>query len=134
MLVSAVMRRWTSARRRIRLREGRTLGELAPAPPFVALWQTPDAGKTLLVLLVTARSRLVRLWAMELLKREQQDCVATIPIEDLLRLLEHADEEVQQFGARLLEESAAVAKLPVATWFKLLHAEDSGAGGGLSGV
>jgi hypothetical protein len=110
---------------RIRLKEGRSVGELSPAPPFTSLWRTPEAGKTLMALVSDARSRLVRLWAMELLQREHGDRVTDIPVEDLFRLLQHADEEVQQFAARLLEGSSAVAKLPVATWFRLLSTQNT---------
>jgi hypothetical protein len=110
---------------RIRLKEGRSIGELTPAPQHAALWRKPQAAKAVLGLVTAAQSRLVRLWAMELLKREHEGRLAGIPIEDLFRLLEHADEEVQQFVAQLLEASGEVAKLPVATWFKLLSTQNT---------
>lgn len=110
---------------RIRLKEGRSIGELTPAPQHAALWRKPEAAKPALALVTAARSRLVRLWAMELLKREHEGRLAGLPTEDLFRLLEHADEEVQQFGAQLLEASGEVAKLPVATWFKLLSTQNT---------
>jgi len=109
---------------RIRLQEGRSLDELSPAPQFATLWRTPEAGKALLALVATAHARLVRVWAMELLQREHGDHLAGLPIEDLFRLLEHTDDEVQQFGARLLETSNDLAKLPVATWLKLLATQN----------
>ena len=104
----------------IRLKTSRSIGDLTPAPRFLALWQSPAATTTLFSLIREARSRLVRLWAMELLRQEHAVRLAEVPVEELFALLEHADEEVQQFAARLLEAAPAMSRLPVATWFKLL--------------
>ena len=109
----------------IRLKEGRSIGDLTPAPRFAALWQSPEAAKTLFSLIRQARSRLVRLWAMELLRQEHAVRLAEVPVEELFALLEHADEEVQQFAARLLEASPATSRLPIATWFKLLATQNT---------
>ncbi len=109
----------------IRLKAGRSIGDLSPAPRFVALWQSPEAAQTLFLLIRQARSRLVRLWAMELLRQEHVSRLADVPVEELFALLEHADEEVQQFAARLLEASPAMARLSLATWFKLLATQNT---------
>ena len=109
----------------IRLKTGRSIGDLTPAPRFRALWQSPAAAATLLSLIREARSRLVRLWAMELLRQEHAARLAEVPVEELFALLEHADEEVQQFAARLLEAAPAMSRLPVATWFRLLTTQNA---------
>jgi hypothetical protein len=109
----------------IRLKEGRSIGDLTPAPRFVALWRSPEAAATLFSLVRRAGSRLVRLWAMELLRQEHAARLAEVPIDDLFALLEHDDEEVQQFAARLLEASPATSRLPIATWFRLLATQNA---------
>lgn len=103
----------------VQLKEGRTLGELSPAPMFAATWKKSDAAPALLLLAVQAHSRLVRLWAMQLFQREHDSFA--VSLETILALLEHDEADVQQFGAKLLESSAALATLPVASWLKLLQ-------------
>ncbi len=109
----------------IRLREGRSLSELSPAPRFAHLWQQPDAAVVLLSLLSGAESRLVRVWAMQLLKREHAGRLAEMTAEEILCLLAHDDEEVQQFGAELLLDCPELGKMPAATWLKLLQTKST---------
>lgn len=104
-----------------RLAEGHALGELSPAPMFPQLWQTPDAARSLLGLVGAARSRPVRVWAVQLLRRDHMQNLAGLSPVELLPLLDHADEELQQFGAQLLENAAGLATLPVAQWLRLLQ-------------
>ncbi|HWY74365.1 MAG TPA: hypothetical protein VN281_02045, partial [Verrucomicrobiae bacterium] len=54
----------------VRVKEGRTLSELSPAPRFPQLWRTPESAPILFSLITEAQSRLVRVWAMGLLRRE----------------------------------------------------------------
>ena len=103
----------------IQLKEGRTLGELSPAPMFPEAWKKPETAPLVLGLVVRARSRLVRLWATQLFQRDHAAFAPTW--ETILALLEHEEAEVQQFGAKLLESSTALATLPVASWLKLLQ-------------
>ncbi|HEY3325485.1 MAG TPA: hypothetical protein VGP72_33845 [Planctomycetota bacterium] len=98
---------------------GRTLGELLPAPFMLKLWQQPEAMSSLLQLVQNAESRLVRLWSMQLLRREHKERLASLEIDAIAGLLDHADEEVQQFGAEILQ-TAAVDKLPITDWLRLL--------------
>jgi hypothetical protein len=103
----------------IQLKEGRALGELSPAPKFPEAWKQPEAAPLLLTLVLRARARLVRVWATQLYQREH--AAFAVPLETILGLLEHEEPEVQQFGAKLLESSPALATLPVASWLKLLQ-------------
>jgi hypothetical protein len=103
----------------IRLKEGRGLGELTPAPYFPEIWKQPEAALVLLTLASQVRSRLVRVWAMQLFQREHASFA--VPLETIVRLLDHEEAEVQQFGAKLLEASAALGTLPVKSWLKLLQ-------------
>jgi hypothetical protein len=102
----------------IQLREGRSLGELTPAPAFPEAWKKPEAAPLALWLVVRARARLVRVWATQLFLRDHS--AFPVPLDTILALLEHDEEEVQQFGAKLLESASFLASLPVASWLKLL--------------
>ena len=106
----------------VQLKEGRTLGELSPAPMFAEAWKKSEAAPVLLSLALQAHSRLVRLWAMQLFQREHAS--AAVSLETVLTLLEHDEADVQQFGAKLLEASPALATLPVASWLKLLQTKN----------
>jgi hypothetical protein len=106
----------------IQLKDGRTLGELSPAPMFPEAWKKPEAAPLLLALVVTASARLVRIWARQLFQREH--AAFAVPLETILALLEHEEADVQQFGAKLLESSSALATLPVASWFRLLRTKN----------
>ncbi|MDB5346292.1 MAG: hypothetical protein JWP89_4669 [Schlesneria sp.] len=108
-------------RTRVKLADGRSLGELVAAPQFEELWKQPESAAVLLRLVVQAQSRLVRVWAMQLLKRDHAHTLHSITAAQLLELLDHADEEVQQFGAGLLEMLAGVDSWTIATWLKLLE-------------
>jgi hypothetical protein len=104
----------------VNLKPGRDLGELAPAPYFLKLWQESSAVPILLSLVEDARSRLVRVWAIGLLRRQHGRQLAGVDVDRILRLLDHADDEVQQFGAELLHGLEGLDRLPIETWIKLL--------------
>ena len=106
----------------IQLKDGRSLGELSPAPMFPEAWKKSETAPLLLTLVVRARARLVRIWAMQLFQREH--ATFAIPLETILALLEHDEAEVQQFGAKLLESSSSLATLPVESWLKLLQTKN----------
>jgi hypothetical protein len=106
----------------IQLKDGRTLGELSPAPVFPEAWKAPEAAPLLLGLLVGSRARLVRVWAMQLFQREHT--ASPVPLETILALLDHEEPEVQQFGAKLLESSPVLATLPLPSWLKLLQTKN----------
>ena len=106
----------------IQLKEGRTLGDLKPAPVFPEAWKKQEAATALMALAVHARARLVRLWAIQLFEREHANFA--VPLETILALLEHEEADIQQFGAKLLETSPALTTLPVASWLKLLETKN----------
>jgi len=109
------------SRTRVGLADGRSLGELAAAPQFDGLWKKPAAAAALLKLVTDANSRLVRVWAIQLLKQDHAQAFQAIDADQLLALLNHADEEVQQFGAGLLDTLTAVDSWSIATWLRLLE-------------
>jgi hypothetical protein len=104
-----------------KLRDGRSLSELTAAPEHEELWRNPEAGKVLIELVREAQSRAARVWSIQLLRRHHlENLAAAMTPMEILALLDHADEEVQQFAAELLERSPALPNLDVATWLKLL--------------
>ncbi len=108
----------------VNLAPGHTLAELSAAPYLPQLWKTPQAASVLLGLVTAARSRLVRVWAMQLLRADHAANLAQVPVKQLLGLLDHADEEVQQFGAELLEKAQGLETLPLETWLAILRTKN----------
>lgn len=104
----------------IRLEENKSLRELAPAPQFPDLWNSPQAGLVLVDVLMEAGSRLVRVWASGLLRARHDELLRRMPVRQIRRLLDHPDEEIQLLGAEVLERSSELDKLPVAGWLELL--------------
>ena len=109
---------------RVLIRPGRKFSELKPAPYFPKLWEQPEALAALLRIVTGAQSRLVRLWAIELVRQKQQQNLASLAVEQLLELLNHENSEVQQFGSELLTLSPSLAKLSIEFWLKLLEVKD----------
>ncbi len=105
----------------VQVREGRRLSELTAAPRFPKLWQAESATDSLLSLVVHAASRLVRVWAMDLLRRHHLASLRDGAVERLIELLDHDDGEVQQFGAELLAQVAGLGTLSIDTWLRLLQ-------------
>jgi len=106
----------------VQLKEGRALGELTPAPAFSDAWKKSDSAPMVLALAVRAQARLVRLWAMQLFQRDH--ITHAVSLNDILSLLEHEEEDVQQFGSKLLESSGVLATLPISSWLKLLQTKN----------
>jgi len=101
--------------------DGRSLGELVAAPQFDDLWMLPESAAVLLKLVTEAQSRLVCVWAMQLLKRDHATSLQSVTAEQLMALLSHPDEEVQHFGAGLLESLAGIDHWTIAAWLQLLE-------------
>jgi hypothetical protein len=106
----------------VQIVEGHSLAELKATPRFVRAWESPEAARVLHGLIVRARSQLVRIWAMEMYRRVGASLELTP--EELLALLDHADERVKQFGAELFETQGGLEKLPVTTWLDLLRTKN----------
>ncbi len=91
---------------RVNIADGGSLSQLTAAPRFEDLWKS---------------SRLVRVWAITLLKRHHSPAMQQIPVEQLMQLLDNDDEDVQQFGASLINSLAGIDSWPVSTWLRLLE-------------
>jgi hypothetical protein len=100
------------------LRDQRALRELKPAPAFPKAWEAAG-GEPLFELLAEARARSVRRWALAMLKA-RPELLQKIPFDRLIRLLEHADDEMQALGLELLGSAAGLESVPLETWTRLL--------------
>ncbi len=100
---------------RTKLREGRTLAELTPAPAFAGHWQTPEGSAALVRLATDAGSKPVRAWAVKLLL----SAAGPLAFVDLRRLLFSPDEDVQPVALQLLERHPEAAGWTVAQWLSL---------------
>lgn len=103
---------------------GRKLSELTPEPYFPELWQTETGFETLLSLTTDAESHLVRIWAIEMLKKLHAEKLPQLQPERYFEFFTHADDAVTSFGLYLLERHADLPHLPVAAWKKLLAVEN----------
>lgn len=103
-----------------RLREGCSLADLRAAPRFAEAWDTPETARAVFGLVASAPATLVRRWAMDLFRGLKSSATLDLSAEDLLALLDHADEAVQQFGAGLFDAREDNARLPMDTWLRLL--------------
>lgn len=108
--------------RGVRVAPGRSLGEVSPAPYF------PDAWKgelpALLDLLVSARSRTVRVWTIAWLRSTYADELARVDARALRPLLSNVDEDVARFGSTLFASAPGLETLSVDDWLALLRTEN----------
>jgi hypothetical protein len=109
------------SRTSVQIADGQSLGALAAAPQFENLWKKPESAAVLLNLVTQANSRLVRVWTIQLLERDHAIALQSISVEHLFALLDHPDQEVQQFGAGLLGTISGVDTWPITTWLALLE-------------
>ncbi len=103
------------------LKEGRALVELTAKPAFPDLWSKSESLPVLLNLMLSARARLVRVWIIQCLRALHKERLVNLAFESILILLEHDDDDVQQFGAEIFNAFEGLDNLPVDTWLKLLR-------------
>ena len=103
-----------------RLRPGHTLGDLTPAPYHGHLWRETEAFDVLLDLLAQARSSLVRLWSLEMIKAHHAALIKSLTPDKLMPLLDHTDSRVQGFAAEAFGQLDGLGSLRIETWLRLL--------------
>jgi hypothetical protein len=108
--------------RGVRVAPGKSLADLKPAPLFLSAWSAAPA--ELLDLAQAARSRTVRLWAIGVLEQHCALHLQGLPIARVRLLLDSPHEELQSFGARLLEHAEGLPILPVRDWLALLRSRN----------
>src|SRR5262249_15497077 len=99
--------------------EGHTLAELAPAPKYAALWKREP--RALVDLLIQARCRPVRSWAIQMIRADLPAVLLVFTLEERLGLLAHDDEEVVALIADLLREDPGLKNVPLARWLSLVE-------------
>ena len=63
-------------------------------------------------------------WARQLIEREHAKFLGELPAEELLRMLDHEDAEIQQFAAGLLTSAQGLESWPLDTWLRLLETKN----------
>ena len=106
----------------ITVAEGHTLAQLQPAPYRPEAWR--GCRDALLGLATTARSRTVRTFCIDFLKREYAQELRGLSIGLLEPLLDSPHEEVQTFSVELLQTATGLELLPMKEWLALLEIEN----------
>ena len=75
-------------------------------------------------MVLEARSKAMRTWAIEMLREHHAARLQKLPAEELLELLTHRHDEVQQFAAELLEQAQGLETWPLSTWMRLLETQN----------
>jgi hypothetical protein len=107
------------------LAAGKTLAELVPAPVHPEAWKAPV--EELLAFAARARSRTVRAFTVAILERDRSEDLRALPLARLRPLLASPHEELQTFGAKLLEGASGLDALPLPEWLSLLEIENPAA-------
>lgn len=105
----------------VALREGSRVADLVAAPRFAETWESAGAAEDLLGLVVGARSKLVRMVSIQLLKKDHDPAMRRLDPLRLVDLLDHSDPEVAGFGAGLVTRSEELAKASIPVWLRLLE-------------
>lgn len=108
-----------------KLAKDRSLSELEPAPIYPELWRSQP--RALFDLMVRARCRPVRQWAVRMLRRDFAGVRATIGIEEVLGLLSHEDSEVIAFAVEWLRGAEDLSSVPPERWLAIAESASPGA-------
>lgn len=103
------------------LAEGRALSELSPAPYQPTAWESDEGFAALWTILTQAQSSLVRQWAIELLQSKHISAGLQVDVAELMQLLSHSDQRVQEFAAGLFREHTGLPSLPITQWLALVR-------------
>ncbi len=106
------------------LAEDRSLAELEPAPIHAELWRS--APRALHDLMLRARCRPVRRWAVRMLGRFMAAARAAIGIDEVLGLLGHDDEEVVAYAAEWLRGADDLSSVQPERWLAIAEAASPG--------
>jgi hypothetical protein len=98
--------------------DGHTLAELSPAPIYERLWE--QAPRALVELLLAARCRPVRQWAVQMIRRHD-GARAAIKLDELIELLAHEDSEVAALAIELFREKKSIGTLAFEQWLELVE-------------
>ena len=100
-----------------RVATGGSLARLQPDPMFRKLWL--NSPEPVFDLLTGGRCRVVRVWAIQMLKRHFPGRLAQVTLEELLAWLESPHSDLNDLAAELIENVPGLETIPVARWLKL---------------
>ena len=109
---------------RASLKEGSTLQDLLPTPAFSKHWKSEHGASAALALIIGAQSKLTRTWGLAWHRELRKTIKVSPSTDDLMRMINHADEEVQSYGAALVVDSSEAANWTLTTWLKLLKCDN----------
>jgi hypothetical protein len=105
--------------------EGRSLAELEPAPIYEGLWRS--APRALFELMIGARCRPVRRWAVRMLGRDPAGTRAAVGVEEILGLVGHEDPEVVAFAVEWLRWADDLSDVSAERWLAIAESASPGA-------
>ncbi|HEX4612048.1 MAG TPA: hypothetical protein VH092_27880, partial [Urbifossiella sp.] len=100
-----------------RVAENGSLARLQPEPMYRKLWLK---GPEPVFDLLTAGCGTVRLWVIQVLKKNFPDRFSRVTLEELLHWLELPYPELNDLAAELIEKMPGLDRIPVERWLKLL--------------
>jgi hypothetical protein len=106
------------------LSPGQSLANLSAAPYRPEIWKTAEGATQLINLVGNGQSSLVRVWAMELLRRDHQQAISQIDMKILVSLLKHTDARVQEFASQLFRDHQGLASMTVSAWLEVVEQSD----------
>jgi hypothetical protein len=101
---------------------GRSFADLTPAPYLEAAWAVDPPA--VFAVLLGARCRAVRQWAVWVLRKHHEGWLAEQPVTTLLKLADHPDPDLSALGFDLLEKAPDLAAVPVEEWLARLDGDD----------
>lgn len=110
------------APRGLRVKEGRSLSELTPAPYFPEAWD--GVFDDLVAMLLQAKSRTVRQWTLTILRSKYEADLRALSFRYVKLLLKSEHEEIVHLGAELLPGLRELDTLPISEWLSLLRLEN----------
>lgn len=108
--------------RGIRVKDGRSMADLTPAPFAPGAWR--GAFEDVLDLVTRARSRTVRVFAVAWLRRAYDADLRGLPLRRARALLRSPHDEVQTFAVELLRNASGVHNLSIEEWLELLRIDN----------
>jgi hypothetical protein len=107
---------------RARLARDHTLAELEPDPIYPEAWQ--GVFEDTFAMLERARSRIVRTFAISILRRDYTTELRGIPVRRLLALLSSPHDELQTFASEVIGAAEGIEGLTIAEWLDLLRLDN----------
>ncbi len=103
------------------LRPGGSIQNLKANPYLAAVWETEHAAEQLIHLIVSAKSTLARIWALEMFKENGKKMAEKIPFQTLTQLLKSSDSQIRLFAFELVKNHPETIRQSAEQWIDLLN-------------